>query len=209
MAGKQILMVEGRDDEHVVKHICGSRKLGKIGNIVDYGGIDPLIEGIEVRLKESDVEVVGIIVDADTDLDARWNSISTRLNRSGFTAIPERPPAEGLILEPPKASLLPRVGIWIMPDNKVPGILEDFLAFLVPEGDPLFCYVNDCLVSLDHELVKFSDVKRPKALIHSWLAYQEEPGRPLGQAVSARYIDSTLPAANIFSDWLRRLYFTN
>lgn len=79
MGGKQVLMVEGRDDEHVVKHICGSRGLGIIDRIVDYGGIDPLIDGIEVRLKESDVGMVGMIVDADVDMNARWHAISARL----------------------------------------------------------------------------------------------------------------------------------
>lgn len=207
MGDKQILMVEGRDDEHVVKHICGSRGLGKIDRIVDYGGIDHLIEGIEVRLKESDVEMVGMVVDADVDIKARWDAISLRLKNSGFTQIPTEFPAEGLILDPPVGTLLPKVGVWMMPDNKVSGILEDFLAFLVPDGDPLFKYVKGSIDGLDPGLIRFAKLKKPKALIHSWLAYQEEPGRPLGQAISARYLDPNLAAADSFSMWLNRLFF--
>src|SRR5436190_24268592 len=33
--------------------------------------------------------------------------------------------------------------------------------------------------------------KVSKALIHTWLAWQEKPGRPLGLAITARYFDAT------------------
>lgn len=81
------------------------------------------------------------------------------------------------------------------------------MAFLVPDGDPLFKYVKNSIDSLDAGLIRFSMLKKPKALIHSWLAYQEDPGRPLGQAVSARYLDPNLPAADLFSSWLSKLFF--
>ena len=38
MTGKRVLMVEGPDDEHVVKHICDQRQLGMIEKIRAYGG---------------------------------------------------------------------------------------------------------------------------------------------------------------------------
>jgi len=44
MTGKRVLMVEGPDDEHVVKNLCGARNLGKIDHVHPYGGKDPLIE---------------------------------------------------------------------------------------------------------------------------------------------------------------------
>ena len=205
---KQVLMVEGPDDEHVVKHICGARGLGKIQEIKPYGGIEPLVEGISVRLRESEIEVVGIVVDADADLEARWQAVVHRLTKAGYEDVPTVPPHDGLVLEAPVGKLLPRVGVWLMPNNKAKGIMEDFLAFLVPSGDELFCYVRRCLEELDPKLRRFSEVKVPKALIHSWLAYQDEPGRPLGQAVSARYLDASLPTADVFAGWLTRLFFS-
>lgn len=208
MLAKKVLMVEGKDDEHVVKHICGSRGLGRIDQVADYGGIEPLIDGIEVRLKESDISVVGLIVDADADVAARWASIRERLVRAGYPTVPIVPPGEGLVLEAPEATLLPKVGVWIMPDNQVSGVLEDFLCFLVPQEDQLFQYVSSKLDALDPGLRRFALVKKPKVLVHSWLAYQEEPGRPLGQAVSARYLDPGLPAADMFARWLERVFFT-
>jgi hypothetical protein len=71
-------MVEGPDDEHVVKHICAQRQLGEIDKIQPYGGKDRLIEGITVRLLESDIEALGILLDADEDLHARWQAVASR-----------------------------------------------------------------------------------------------------------------------------------
>jgi len=208
MSGKRVLMVEGPDDVHVVKHICGQRQLGKIENIHAYGGIDPLIDGIGVRLKESSIEVLGIILDADSDVAARWQAVASRLKAAGYGNVPATPAADGTIIEAPTNSLLPRVGVWLMPDNQVSGILEDFLHFLVPEGDGLLVRIEQCIDSIPLEQRKFTNLKKPKALIHSWLALQEEPGKPFGQAISARYLDPNLPAANTFASWLRRTFFS-
>ncbi|MFY8092958.1 MAG: DUF3226 domain-containing protein [Niveispirillum sp.] len=201
-------MVEGIDDEHVVKNICGSRNIGKIDHIYQYGGKDPLIDGINVRLKESEISKLGIILDADTDLEARWTAVRTRLSSSGYENIPERPASDGTIIQAPENSLLPRVGIWLMPDNQVPGILEDFLHFLIPEDDILFAHVNDSMQKIPEGQRKFTELKESKARIHTWLAWQEEPGKPYGQAISARYLDLSLPKATEFTRWLQNTFFS-
>ncbi|WP_295583382.1 DUF3226 domain-containing protein [uncultured Lamprocystis sp.] len=207
MTGKRVLMVEGPDDEHVVKHICDQRQLGMIEKIRAYGGKDSLIEGIGVRLKESDIAVLGIILDADTDLQARWQAVTARLKMAGYNSMPVSPVAEGTVIESPLNSLLPRVGIWLMPDNLLPGILEDFLRFLVPQGDVLLAHVDQAIDNIPSGHRRFSDVRAAKARIHTWLAWQEEPGKPFGQAISAHYLDPNLPAANTFATWLQRTFF--
>lgn len=207
MARKRVLMVEGLDDEHVVKNICGQRQLGMIEHIRHYGGKDPLIESIGVRLKESNIGSLGIILDADTDLQARWQAVTTRLSAAGYTSLPATPLPEGTVVEPPVDSLLPRVGIWLMPDNQVPGILEDFLRFLVPEDDQLIVHVDQSIDDIPPEHCRFPELRKPKARIHTWLAWQEAPGKPFGQAISARYLDPHLPLANTFATWLQRTFF--
>jgi hypothetical protein len=207
MTAKLVLMVEGPDDEHVVKNICGQRQLGKTLDIKPYGGKAPLIEGIGVRLKESDIGALGIILDADTDLHARWQAVAFRLSAAGYTDVPATPVPEGTVIESPADSLLPRVGVWLMPDNQLPGILEDFLRFLVPAGDRLLARVDQALISIPAGERRFPEVRAAKARIHTWLAWQEEPGKPFGQAISARYLDPSLPAANLFAGWLQRTFF--
>ncbi|MEW6037044.1 MAG: DUF3226 domain-containing protein [Pseudomonadota bacterium] len=209
MAGKRVLMVEGPDDEHVVKHICGTRQLGIIETIHAYGGKDPLLEGIGARMKESDIVALGILLDADTDLQSRWQAVAGRLAQAGYGSVPDLPAPEGTVIDPPADSLLPRVGVWLMPDNRVPGILEDFLRFLVPEHDPLLAHVEQSIDSIPRGLCRFDELKKPKARIHTWLAWQDEPGKPLGQAISARYLDPHLPAADTFAAWLQRTFFTS
>jgi hypothetical protein len=208
MVRKSVLMVEGADDEHVVKNICGNRKLGKIDTVCNYGGKDLLIGSIKVRLKETDISSLGIILDADTDINARWDAVRSNLDSSGYKGVPAKPTRDGTIIQPPENSLLPKVGVWLMPDNQVPGILEDFLRFLIPDGDGLLAHVDDSIQKIPPEQLRFTEIRKAKARIHTWLAWQEEPGKPFGQAISARYLDSNLPAANAFVDWLQGTFFS-
>ncbi len=124
---------------------------------------------------------------------------------AGYANIIEEPQSQGSVFEPPQNSLLPRWGIWLMPDNRVPGILEDFLRFLVPDDDPLLLRAERAVNTLPE--MRFEALKRPKGLMLTWLAWQAEPGKPYGQAITARYLDASLPAAKVFASWLKRIFF--
>jgi len=148
MAGKKILLVEGIDDEHVLKHVCGTRGLPRLDEIRSHGGAEQLLESFPVRLKESEIEAIGVVIDADTDLAARWLSLRNRLMQAGYESVPNDPVPAGTVLQPPSGTLLPRVGLWIMPDNQTTGILEDFLRFLVPQGSCLFAHVQASIAGI-------------------------------------------------------------
>jgi hypothetical protein len=45
-----------------------------------------------------------------------------------------------------------------------------------------------------------------KANIHTWLAWQEEPGKPMGQAITAKYLNPKSKQAELFVNWLRALF---
>ena len=53
---------------------------------------------------------------------------------------------------------------------------------------------------------RFRSTYRSKAKIYSWLAWQGEPGKPLGQAITARYLDADEPHAQKFAGWVRQLF---
>ena len=208
MAAKKILLVEGPDDEHVLKHICGNRGIPDLDDVKPHGSVEKLLDSLPVRLKASeDGDIVGVVIDADTDVAARWQSLRDRLIRVGYKSIPDNPATDGTIIDPPAGALLPRVGIWIMPDNKTKGILEDFLRFLVPTGSRLFDHVNSSVAAIPADERRFSELAQPKALIHTWLAWQEEPGKPLGTAITARYLDPDVAQVDVLVSWLNRLYF--
>lgn len=208
MASKRILLVEGLDDEHVLKHICGNRGVPLLDEIKSHAGVAELLESIPVRLKASeDGDIVGVVIDADTDIASRWVSLRNRLMEVGYESVPDNPSSDGTVLDPPVNTLLPRVGIWIMPDNQTKGILEDFLQFLVPANSRLFDHVKSSVESIPKGERRFSQFAEPKTLIHTWLAWQEEPGKPMGTAITARYLDPNAAPVDVLVSWLKRLFF--
>ena len=172
------------------------------------GGIDNLIEAFPVHLKASDVGVLGVIVDADTNCKGHWDALCHSLSVAGHAKTPKAPLPAGIILESPEDTLLPRVGIWIMPNNQLAGMLEDFLAFLVPQESPLWAHVQSSIANIPAGERRFTERAESKALIHTWLAWQEEPGKPLGTSITARYLDPDRPEADAFVDWLSALFFS-
>ncbi len=207
MPGKKILLVEGIDDEHVLKHLCGQRGVGKLDEIKPQGSVEQLLENFPVRLKESEIEILGVVLDADTDLAGRWDALRQRLKQAGYGGVPDHPAANGTILAPPPDTLLPRFGVWIMPDNQSKGILEDFLRFLVPTGSRLFEHVKSSVAGIPEEERRFSQLAEPKAIIHTWLAWQEEPGKPLGTAITAKFLNPNVSQVDLLVAWLKRLFF--
>ena len=64
-------------------------------------GIEALLAGLPARLDEARLQTLGIVVDADRDLVARWQAVRDRLTASGYQNIPKVPPAEGWVYAPP------------------------------------------------------------------------------------------------------------
>lgn len=202
---KKILLVEGNDDVHVIKNICGNLRIGPFNEIKDAKGREQLLQIFPVQAKASDIGSLGIVIDADLDVESTWKSVRDKIISLGYRDCPISPLPEGTIIEPMPCLLLPKIGIWIMPDNRIPGMLEDFIQFLIPEDDQLFCKADSTLHEIPNELIRFSPQKRSKALIHTWLAWQAEPGKPLGQAITARYLSVNEERASPFISWLKTI----
>jgi len=205
---RRILLVEGTDDEHVIKHICGIYEISRLDEVRPLGGSDNLLRALPRQLArmEDAGDALGVVTDADDSPDARWQSLRGIFAQAGYPNVPRRPDPDGTILESPDEVLLPRAGVWIMPDNKTPGILEDFLRFLIPnQPNPLFAHAERSVATVPER--RFSENDAPKALIHTWLAWQDEPGKPYGTAITARFLDSRLPEAQALAGWLGRLFY--
>lgn len=209
MGRERILIVEGTDDEHTVKHICGAHGIPEL-NFKGQGGYDSALKTFLVQVKseagkqECDVSI-GLIVDADSDVRERWESIKRHLLNLGYRDFPNEPlpPAEGSIIE---YGDLPRVGIWIMPNNQQPGILEHFLEMCIGTDDVLIRYARECVGNIEPRLRLFSEIREQKAVLHTWLAWQEDPGRPYGQAIKNNSINARSEQATNFAAWLSSLY---
>ena len=78
---KRMFLLEGKTDEIVVCSVL--EKLGILNvEFANCNGIENLIKVLPVRIKESDMKSIGIIVDANDSLDGRWQSIRDKLFRS-------------------------------------------------------------------------------------------------------------------------------
>jgi hypothetical protein len=203
--GECVLLVEGRDDEEVVYHFCTYHGIDNrsLFTVKPKGGYERLRVDL-INSPPTGLKVIGAIVDADTDPHGRWQSLRNGLLQYGYSEFPTEPSAGGTII--PGIHGLPVIGIWLMPNNSMAGILEDFLLSLSNDGDVLLDRARSCVDSIPDDERKFVDTYHSKALIHTWLAWQEEPGKPLGAAIRDHYLDADKELAIQFLGWLQRLF---
>lgn len=197
------VLVEGPDDAQVFFHLLRYYGLDTKVTIQEKEGIDNLLKALEVEFKRRAETRLGIVVDADIDIAIRWQSLRHKLIEAGYTTVPLHPSPGGAIL---RQEGLPMVGLWLMPDNTIPGMIEDFMSLLIPAGDILWPMAQDIVQQVITRDQRFPQTQEMKANIHTWLAWQEEPGKPMGQAITKRYLDAAAPDAQQLIRWIRQLF---
>ena len=211
---ERVLLVEGQDDLHVVRQICERNPTMPEFDILPQGGKDRLLRAIGPETNAEGRRAVGILMDADDDLDAQWQAIVNRLRQRDQryehfnpSDLPAYPVATGTIIETagaiPDASL--RIGIWLMPDNRSTGELEDFVANMIPAADPVWPRAEAYIEGIPQADRKFTTGKIQRAKVHAWLAAREAP-RPMGLAVKAGDLDTNAANSTVFVDWMRTLF---
>ena len=219
------MLVEGTNDLHVLRHLLrrhhihvrdaddrGSDERKFHFTVKQMRGISNLLEQLRARILAAEAKNlgIGVVVDADADAGKRWKEIveSCAVPEKPSYAFPEKPCKDGTIVPPPDGTLLPRVGVWMMPDNRSEGEIEDFLKFLVPTtGDSrkLYEHVESSVGSIPPP-ARFQNKKRSKAELHTWLAWQEDPGTPMGLAIKKRFLEPNVQQADHLVAWVRRLF---
>ena len=208
------MRVEGDDDKHVICNLTKKHGLASEGspssfaypNIKEAGGLDKLLKGVGTAVRLGTGKRIGFVLDANGDLPARWRSISQKLIRVGVEVPPEIPKG-GFVGHSSKYDT--RVGVWIMPDNRRSGALEDFLQDLVSANDQLLLHARESTDAARALGARFPESQTAKAVLHAWLAWQKRPGRPYGIGVTKGYFQHDQPAAQRFVDWFRRLFFAS
>lgn len=199
----QKLLVEGNNDQHIIRALRKRFSLARNFDIVDCGGDTKLLDDFSIYLKQADTTTLAIILDADTDLTKRWEQVKSTFHKKGFSNIPEQIPSTGLVHEEQGK----RLGVWLMPNNQLAGKIEDFIRFLIPEEDKLLPQVEKHLNEMESKgLTRYASKDRPKALVHAWLALQESPGTPLGQSITKRYLSVENEVAQVFMKWLKETF---
>ncbi|NVB38348.1 hypothetical protein G6O69_10950 [Pseudenhygromyxa sp. WMMC2535] len=203
----KVLLVEGPDDRHVLWALLAARS-PRIAQgsfeIAVCDGVDSALENFRVRLLANGDTHLGVILDADDDLPARWAALRDRVETIYPGVMPAQPDPSGTVLALPEGG--PRLGVWLMPDNALPGMLEDFVSFLVPEADACWPQAKAYVDAARKSGAGVSARHAQKARVHAWLAVQEQPGRPMGQAITARYLDADAAVVEALLAWLERLF---
>ena len=166
--------------------------------LIDKGG-ERLLPSIRGEILVEGRTAVGILLDANGDPQSKWQAVSDRLRDAGVTA-PKAPAPGGTIIEG-----LPRVGVWVMPDNQSPGELEDFIERMIPSSDRVWPLSKAYIDGIPLEDRKFADGKVLRAKVHAWLATRASPRR-MGTAIGAGDLDLGEANSGRFVDWLRNLF---
>ncbi len=195
----RILLVEGPDDKHVIRHLRDCHQLKPTFCIRDKEGFPNLRPSISSEIKAPGRLVVGILVDANDNLDARWQAVTAQLRKANIQA-PSSPDPTGTIIDSK-----PRVGIWLMPDNTAPGEIEDFVTTMIPAGDPVWPRSQHYIDDIPKAERKFSDGKIQRARLHAWLATRADP-RKMGSAVGACDLNINGTLCQDFLAWLTKLF---
>ncbi len=201
--GPKVLLTEGKNDCHVIASLCMQHSIPENFGIYDCESDAKALKRLSALISGADpVEVIGIVIDADNpSLEAKWDSIKGRLERAGYD-VPNEPDLSGTIIE---SENKPTIGIWLMPDNSVNGMLEDFCKTLVsPEA---VTFAEECVLKAkENNYSTFIDNHNSKAVIHTFLAWQDEPGMPLGQAITAKVLNGNDSLALSFVHFISKLF---
>lgn len=200
--GENVLLVEGVDDCHVIMSLCGAHGVPETFGLYECGGDDKLLKRLNALILRTNApKVIGIVLDADTGVDDRWDSIRAKLGHYNYD-FPDRPQEDGTIIE---SQQLPKLGIWLMPNNHIMGMLEDFCIEMI-EQNARKTAEESVLSAQEQGVCTFKPSQLSKAVVHTYLAWQDEPGRPLGQAITTHVLRPDTEISHAFTDWLTRLF---
>lgn len=203
------LLVEGTNDREFIYALTNRAGIARgTYKVHDWeegsGGFETLVDSLPGFFVGSEVARLGIVVDADDNPTAHWQAVISRLRNEGYNLPPE-PVVGGLVHQESGKRII--VGIWLMPDNRQRGMLEDLAFQIMPSGDSLWPYAVDAVERISRFEQRFRPTYMMKAQLHTWLAWQDEPGTQLGLAIKRGYLKDDAPLAAEFVHWLRRLFF--
>jgi uncharacterized protein DUF3226 len=208
---RSLLHVEGKDDLYAIVNLLirhgidydAKRWASGLPRISEIDSCEKLLAGMELAVKTSTGRAIGFVLDADSPIENRWNAVRDRLQRVEVI-VPGSAPIDGLVAE--SAKYKSKVGVWLMPDNQHDGKLETFLQTLVDADNAVYHHAVKSTKEASDVGASFREVDRSKAEVHTWLAWQENPGLPYGSAIRAQYFGHDSPTALAFVQWFRRLY---
>jgi hypothetical protein len=211
------LHVEGTDDLFAIEAILRANGIACSNEpyapdmairIKAAGSYEKLVENVRTFRKESDLQFLGFVFDADRErtgsgLAARYKGVKDALEKEGFS-LPDTPPKFGVVI--PASGGRPTLGVWVMPDNQTEGALEEFLAALVPPGNALWQWARTEAPKAPDCPERYTRKDVEKAILRTYLAVQRYPGAPPGMAVNLGAFSGAAAETAAFVTWVRQTF---
>lgn len=215
-----ILLVEGESDRGFFEVLCRKLGLGAKVQVAPprrFGAprdskqtVFNVLPTMLRNLGDSEDGRLAVIVDADREKDG-----------GGFSCTVEQfiAKVEGYGYEYQRADSvesagllfshndgLNDLGLWVMPNNGDEGALENWLLQCAhPEEQTRLNHAQSVIDSLPFDR-RFNELRRPKAEVATWLAWQKRPGEGLYNALEADLVDENSPQYKALVDWLKRVF---
>ena len=222
------LWVEGKSEQKIIPYLMEANGISWPDNpfpvyIHDKSGFSNISKNEDLRAffkVHLRMSHFGIIVDADNPApfdrqkrpQSRWQSLQDTILRFLPDIQKIHLQKDGAVFDVDANSTIPnkvRFGIWVMPDNQNPGMLETFLARLIPDGLPqLWQHTQASVLQAQQLNAPFRDVDIDKINLRTWLTWQNKPDSQILTAIQPDepLLDLTHHNAQDFVAWFKTLY---
>ncbi|TAN65064.1 MAG: hypothetical protein EPN17_17610 [Methylobacter sp.] len=218
-----VLLVEGESDRGFFELVCKSLDLNtviKVASPEDYQkdyeeqlydtkqGALPLLADLlnELFDEEAPTQRLALIVDADkvehgSGYQKTLMQVSKIANDCGFFLTENN--TNGLNFKHNDGQT--EFGLWIMPNNRDEGMLENFIKQCVKTDEqPLFAHAELTVQNLPKP--KFSPHNTTKAEVATWLAWQKKPGHGLYHSLQVNLLDTDHALFQELTHWLKNIF---
>ncbi len=214
-AGVRLLIVEGTTDRWFLFQFLLRRGFEEVtrGEVLRRGTVQirfvvagsfgQIPTAIRDNYRPDDMGGLGIVADMDSaNDDGRYSDLRRILRDASFGDIPEQMPADGLVVGDTPSGCL---GVWLMPNNVSDGMTESFAAEMIAADCRIWAHAQSVVAGIPNGAWAF-DRKRhsDKAIFHTWMAWQADPGGSMGDGVIRRYLGVEGELAGRFCGWVDR-----
>lgn len=217
MSQKKLLLVEGPNDKFFFEALLRKNKLEKIittsparelGGFNTKQGAINLLPSLVQNLIDGNTERLGLIIDSDTvqnggGIDLTLTQIADKIVSFGYERKPIRSNHGGFLF--PSTDGLPAIGTWVMPNNKDEGTIEHWISKLVNTPQkPLFTDACAAVGKISTPL--FPPIRKPKAEVATWLAWQEIPGKGLDYTITGDLLNNSDQQYVNLLNWVKEVF---
>ncbi|MDH4120190.1 MAG: hypothetical protein OEV94_00575 [Deltaproteobacteria bacterium] len=208
----RLLLVEGKDEVNFFEKMLEYLDI-KNTQIMDAGGSKKFKEKYKIIVKDPNFKNVthfGFVRDAEENSakDA-FNSIidvfhSLEVFNNSLIRTPKTPGEISKFFHPISNQYKYKLGVFIMPDNQSPGMLED-LCLKSIEGNPLYACVEQ-YISCVKETDPQGQLEEQKARVQAYLAGKKPIVNSLGLGAQSGCWDFSHPAFQSIQTFLKDLF---